>query len=112
MSTWKEKFGEDIEWKTGGYLFPIYTDQIGTALKSLLPTQQKYGLEIDFVDKEKVKQLVPGINEEGLQGGIFSPNDGCAAPYLAAQAFYKRAVNAGVSFFFNQQCVSFILENE
>jgi len=24
FSTWKERFGDDIEWLKGGYLFPVY----------------------------------------------------------------------------------------
>jgi sarcosine oxidase, subunit beta len=78
-------------------LFTLYNQELEDSLRSLLPTQHKMGLEIDFVPPERVKELVPGINPEGLRGGIYSPNDGMATPYLAAQSFYKHAKQNGVS---------------
>ena len=27
FSTWREKYGEDIGWIKGGYLFPVYTER-------------------------------------------------------------------------------------
>jgi len=47
FSTWKEKYGFNIDWKPGGYCFPVYDERIEKTLTSLLPVQKKYGLKID-----------------------------------------------------------------
>ncbi len=102
FSTWKECYGDDIEWLKGGYTFPVYRDVEADALKSLLPIQKKYGMNIDFHGPEKIMEVIPGINPEGLLGGIDSPDDGSASPLLASNAFYRRALSLGVTFHFKE----------
>ncbi|HQO93039.1 MAG TPA: FAD-dependent oxidoreductase, partial [bacterium] len=72
--------GIDVDWIEGGYLFPVYDTQRERNLKDLLKVQKKFGLNIDWIDADAVKTLVPGITESGLRGGTFSPNDGSASP--------------------------------
>ena len=100
FSSWEENTGEDIEWLRGGYLFPVYRKEEEDILKGILPIQKKYGLNIDYVGPEKIKKVLPGISEEGLRGGTFSPEDGSASPLLAINAFYRKAVSNGAEFRF------------
>lgn len=103
FSTWKETHGDDIEWLKGGYLFPVYRKQEETLLKSFLPVQKKYGLEIDYIDSEMVTKIAPGVNPDGLMGGTFSPNDGSASPLVTANAFFRKTVETGnVDFYFKE----------
>lgn len=103
FSTWEETYGFDIGWKKGGYCFPVYTEAIEKVLKGILPSQKKFGLEIDWVGPERIASLVPGIVMEGLRGGTFSPNDGQVSPLLAAVAFQKEAVRHGAVYRFNER---------
>lgn len=65
---WTKTTGDEIDWKdNSGYLFPVYTEKDEKNLTSLFPVQHKYGLKISFVDKDKVKKLAPGIEENGLR---------------------------------------------
>ncbi|MEJ2024012.1 MAG: FAD-binding oxidoreductase, partial [Deltaproteobacteria bacterium] len=64
--------------------------------------QKEYGLNIDYVNAERVKEVLPGIAGEGLLGGTFSPEDGSASPLLAIHAFYRRALASGVAFHFRE----------
>ena len=100
FSTWEEKTGEDIEWLQGGYLFPVYRKEEEEILKGILPVQKKHCLNIDYVGPEEVKEVLPGINEEGLLGGTYSPEDGSASPLLAINSFYRKAASAGAEFRF------------
>ncbi|MFH1479728.1 MAG: FAD-binding oxidoreductase [Pseudomonadota bacterium] len=111
FSTWEEKFGEDIEWLKGGYAFPVYRENEEKALKSILPIQKEQGLNIDFVGPEEMKEIIPGINPEGLMGGTFSPDDGSASPLRAVNAFYKRAVKLGIDFHFRETVTKILREN-
>ncbi len=103
FSTWEEKYGDDIEWLKGGYTFPVYRQTEENALKGFLPLQKQYGLNIDFVDPEVIRDIVPGISPHGLVGGTLSPDDGSASPLLAINAFYKKATELGVEFRFKEK---------
>jgi sarcosine oxidase subunit beta len=103
FSTWEKKHGDSIEWLKGGYTFPVYRESEEKALKSILPIQRKYGLNIDFVSPERIQEVVPGINREGLRGGTFSPDDGSASPLRAVNAFYRRAKSLGAVFHFKEE---------
>jgi sarcosine oxidase, subunit beta len=103
FASWHQQYGDDIEWLRGGYAFPVYRSQEETLLKSYLPVQKQFNLEIDFVDAVRMQQIIPGINPEGLLGGTFSPNDGSASPLLAINAFYRRACESGATFLFKER---------
>jgi sarcosine oxidase subunit beta len=102
VSTWEQLYGDDIEWVEGGYLFVVYRDKDETALKNILPLQKSFGLKINWVGPNKVKEQVPGINTDGLLGGIYSPHDGNISPLLLANAYYRRCIENGVEFRFNE----------
>ena len=105
FSTWEKKFGDDFEWIEGGYCFVAYNEANEKLLKDTVQFQKQYGLNIDYIDSEKVEELIPGINRNGLLGGTFSPEDGTAQPLLAINAFYRQARNLGVKFNFNEKVI-------
>ena len=110
FSTWEEKEGDDIEWIKGGYTFPVYREKEEKALRSILPIQKRFGLNIDFVDADRIKEIVDGINPDGLIGGTHSPDDGSASPLLAINAFYKKALKHGVEFRFREEVTGILAE--
>ncbi len=110
FSTWKQTHGDDIEWMKGGYLFPAYRKEEETALKAILQVQKEQGLNIDFIEPEKVVEVVPGIVEKDLIGGSYSPDDGSASPLLACNAFYKKAVENKVEFRFKEKIETILTE--
>ena len=102
FSTWKERYGDDIEWYKGGYLFVAYTQREEKILRDLLATQKPYGLNIDWLDKDDLLKVAPDLNRRDLIGGTFSPDDGNASPLLVAHAFYSQAQRRGAVFHFNE----------
>ena len=111
FSTWKERRGDDIEWHKGGYMFVAYRDREKKALRELLATQKAFGLNIDWLDRSQMLDLVPDLNPEGLIGGTYSPDDGSASPLLSAHAFWKAAEKAGAKFRFGEIVTGLIMEN-
>lgn len=105
------EFGQDIDYLEGGYLFPAYDEKIATNLKGLLPIQKGFGLNIDWIEPEEVKERVPGINPNGLLGGTFSPEDGHLSPLKLSGAFYRLALQEGVEFFFETEVIGFEVAN-
>ncbi len=108
FSSWKEKHGTDIGWIEGGYCFPVYREIDEEKLKLLLPVQKSFGLDIDWVGPEKIRQLVPGINPAGLRGGTYSPHDGQVSPLKAAAAFWKESRDRGAEFLFGEMVTGLI----
>ncbi len=112
FSKWKEETGTDIEWKKGGYCFPVYRDNEEGVLKSILPIQKKHGLEIDWYGPDEVARIVPGVNMNGLHGGTFSPNDGQVSPLLASESFNDEARKLGAEFRFRESVVDLVIEGD
>src|SRR5512139_1333875 len=110
LSTWKELYGDDIEWLQGGYLYPVYREADAEMLKNLLPLQKSHGLKIDFVDPAAVAAILPGIATGGLIGGTFAPEDGSMSPLLVVNAFYRHALANGVAFRFKERVTGLRVE--
>jgi len=102
FSTWQEIYGDDIEWVQGGYCFVAYRDQEERALKEVIVRQRELGLNIQWLDRNRLLEIVPDLNPDELLGGTFSPEDGNASPLLATHAFYARAMQLGAQFHFNE----------
>jgi len=111
FSTWEEKFGDDIWWVQGGYTFLAYTKEHENLLKETVQLQKSYGLNINYVDTEKVRELIPGINEDGLLGATYSPEDGNGSPLLSLHAFFRHSKNSGVEYCFNEKVVDIKTKN-
>ena len=112
FSNWKEKTGTDIGWKGGGYSFPVYRDKEEKTLKSILPIQKKHGLEIDWYDSDEIKKIIPGINENGLIGGTYSPNDGQVSPLLTSESFTNEAAKLGAEFKYCESVTNLITKGD
>jgi len=102
-SSFEEEHGLDIEWRKGGYLFVAYDEEREAAFRDLLGRHRAAGLDISWIGPDRVAELAPGINEEGLRGGTFSPGDGYASPLKASVAFHKLALEAGAEFRFGEE---------
>lgn len=110
FSTWQELHGDDIEWSRGGYVFVAYREREEGLLKDLLATQKQYGLDIEWLDRDGLLQVIPDLNPDPLIGGTFSPADGSASPLLSLHAFYSQARRRGAEFRFNERVIGLDLE--
>ncbi|MCX7683408.1 MAG: FAD-binding oxidoreductase [Anaerolineae bacterium] len=108
FSTWREVYGDNIEWHQGGYSFVAYRGREERVLKDLLKIQHSYGLNINWLDRDELLEVIPDLNREGLLGGTYSPGDGSASPLLSAHAFYTRARERGAEFRFRERVTGII----
>jgi len=111
FSNWEERMGDDIEWRMGGYTFPVYRKLEEEALREILPIQKEWGLGIDMYGPDRIREIVPGINPEGLMGGTYSPGDGSASPLLSINAFRRRAEENGAEFHFKEKATGIDIED-
>ena len=80
-------------------------------MKENLIIQKEAGLNINWVDAEKIIELVPGINHEGLRGGTYSPEDGNSSPLKTLHAIEKQSKIQGTEYFFKESVVDLQTEN-
>ncbi|MFX1356810.1 MAG: NAD(P)/FAD-dependent oxidoreductase [Promethearchaeota archaeon] len=111
FSTWEEKFGDDIWWIDGGYTFLAFNQKDENFLRENVKKQKKYGLNIDFVDSEKIRELIPGIKDNGLRGGTYSPEDGNASPLLSLHSFFRQSKNYGTDYKFKEEVIDILTKN-
>jgi len=111
FSQWDNRHGQDVGWKKGGYCFPVYRDNEEELLKRILPIQKGHDLNIDWVDVDRIRDVVPGINPEGLRGGTYSPDDGQVSPLLAAEAMERASREAGAVFKFDHKVTDLIMSS-
>jgi sarcosine oxidase subunit beta len=111
VSSMDTDLGYDVNWKQGGYLYPVYKKEDEEVLKSLLEVQKRFNLNIDWINPQAISALVLGINMHDLRGGTFSPEDGSASPMMLADAYYQLAKKAGADFFFNEEVTSIKTKN-
>ena len=103
LSTWQERYGDDVEWHQGGYVFVAYREQEKRSLLDLLTDQQAHGLGIDWLDTQSLLEVAPALNPQNLLGGTYSPGDGYASPLLALHAQYRHAQHLGADFRFRER---------
>ncbi len=108
MCAWKETHGMDIGWKPGGYCFPVYDEQVEGVLKSILPKQKSFGLNIDWLSADSIAEVVTGVEREGLRGGTYSPEDGQVSPLKSSVAYQRAACELGAEFHFMEPVVGYI----
>jgi sarcosine oxidase, subunit beta len=108
---WKESTGTDIGWKKGGYCFPAFDENVESTLRKLLPVQKVHRLNIDWLDAEGIRHVVPGINPNGLRGGTYSPDDGQVSPLRASVSFTNEAVRLGAEYRYRESVTSLVMED-
>jgi sarcosine oxidase subunit beta len=108
FSTWEEKYGDDIWWNQGGYTFLAFTEEDAQFLKDTVKFQKSYGLNIDYVNTDRIKEIIPGIDDNGLLGGTHSPEDGNASPLLSLHAFYRQSKILGAEYLFNEKVIGIL----
>ena len=101
-STWKETYGDEIDWRTGGYSFVAYDEREARILQGLIAAQQASDLNIDWYDADDLLRIIPALNRDGLIGGTFSPGDGFCSPLLLGHAMVEQACKEGVEFQFRE----------
>jgi sarcosine oxidase subunit beta len=101
-STWRETYGDDVDWRTGGYSFVAYDEREAKVLRGLIETQQASGLSIAWHERDELLEIIPALNRDGLIGGTFSPGDGHCSPLLLGHAMVEQARTEGVEFRFRE----------
>ncbi|MCL2392766.1 MAG: FAD-binding oxidoreductase [Oscillospiraceae bacterium] len=80
----------------GGYLLIAYTEKEWEQFQKNLEIQHQVGINSHAVPLDCIKEIVPHINTDGIQGACFCASDGHADPFHCTYAYAKGAQGMGV----------------
>lgn len=117
MSHYSIREFEQLEKESGiqfvqcGYLFVIKTEEQKNRYLHNMETQQKLGVDVRWVTPEEISILAPNYGLDGVLGGTFGPKDGLVDPYLAVDAYFKKARKDDIEFLTETPCEGFKTSN-
>lgn len=84
-----EVLDQDVEFHRGGYLFLAHTEAKKTTYLELIKLQQSMGLDVDYISRDDIEKIVPGVSTDDLLGGAYCPGDAQANPFLCVDGYAK-----------------------
>jgi len=93
----EKETGQSTGWHTTGSLRVATNHGRMDEFKRVFSKDRMLGIPCEMVGKERIKELFPLINVEGILGGIFHPHDGHVDANGLTQAFAKGARNSGAT---------------
>lgn len=89
-------YERDIEFKQGGYLWLLNTDEEVKIYKKSVQLQNSLGIESRLITAEEALKIVPHLNPEGIKACTFHQKDGHVNPFEVSQAYAEAAKRLGV----------------
>jgi len=89
-------YERDIEFKQGGYLWMLTTDEGVEQAKKNIQLQHNFGIESQLITPKEAQEIVPYLNIEGIKACTFHQKDGHANPFQVSQAYAEAAKRLGV----------------
>lgn len=91
----KERFGQDIDLHTPGYLFLLDTADAVAAFEASIRLQHDLGVPSRLITAAEAKALSPLIDTAGVLAAAYSPADGYCSPESVVLGYATAARRAG-----------------
>ena len=96
FSTLEEETGQATGFRARGSVSIAPNEERFEELKRGASMARVFGLQVDIIDRDRIKELVPLARVDDLVGGVHLPNDGITNPIDTTQALAKGARARGV----------------
>jgi sarcosine oxidase subunit beta len=106
-----EELGCDLELTEDGYLWVAMTEKDLELERGLVKRDALFGIKEYVLDRNQLKELAPAISDI-VCGGLYSPTDLIANPFLVAKGYYTNAKRLGARFLFDTEVVGLRIENK
>ena len=73
---------------------------------------QLFDVNVEVLDKKKIKDLYPVINDQDILGGVYMPEDGQADPVGVTNVLAKAARLEGVKIFEKTPVTKILVKNK
>jgi sarcosine oxidase subunit beta len=87
FAAFTDRPGAHIEFQRCGYLYLLDREADVAAFRASVALQRGVGIDVDFVAPERVPELSPLADPEGLLAAVWSPDDGKVTPEGVAQGY-------------------------
>jgi len=104
-------YERDIEFKQGGYLWMLTTDEGVEQAKKNIQLQHNFGIESQLITPREAQEIVPYLNIEGIKACTFHQKDGHANPFQVSQAYAEAAKRLGVEINTFTEVIDIKMEN-
>ena len=104
-----DELGSDVEYCQGGNLRLGKTGEHVDFLRNMVDVQSKQGLELEMLDNDAVRELLPYASES-IIAASWCPSDGHGNPMLTTLAFYKKALELGADFIVGETALEVLLK--
>lgn len=99
-----EELGCDLELREDGYLWVALNEKELEMQHVLVKRDTKYGIKEYVLDLQQIQEMAPAISDF-IVGGLYSPTDLIANPFLVARGYYTNAKRYGAKFLFDTEVV-------
>lgn len=96
FATLEEETGQATGFRARGSVSVAPNEERFEELKRGASMARVFGLQVDIIDRDRIKELVPLARVDDLVGGVHLPNDGITNPIDTTQALAKGARSRGV----------------
>ncbi len=111
FATLEEETGQATGFQARGSVSIAPNEERFEELKRGASMARCFGLEVDIITPERVKELVPLANVDDLVGGVHLPGDGITNPIDTTQALAKGARSRGVQIVEHVKVERILVEN-
>lgn len=97
MKRWhhlEEELGCSLELTEDGYLWVALSEQDAKVQKGLVERDKAFGVREYYLDQPEVAKMAPAVSDF-IIGGLYSPTDLIANPFLVARGYYNAALQYG-----------------
>ena len=108
----EEKTGLSTGLKQNGAITIASTPERLQELLRQATSAQLFDVNVEVLDKKKVKELYPVINDQDILGGVHMPEDGQADPVGVTNVLAKAAKMEGVKFFEKTPVTKILVKNK
>jgi sarcosine oxidase subunit beta len=91
----EEELGYKTEFYQGGYLILAHSEEEERQFAANVEMQRGLGLEVEVVDPDEAKKIVPFLNKDLIRKATWCPKDGHINPFLLTQAYANAAKRLG-----------------
>lgn len=105
-----EELGCDLELREDGYLWVALSEKDIEMQRGLAERDSQYGIKEYVLDLHQVREMAPAISDL-IVGGLYSPTDLIANPFLVAKGYYMGAKRYGAKFLFDAEVTALRVED-
>ncbi|MNK67050.1 4-methylaminobutanoate oxidase (formaldehyde-forming) [compost metagenome] len=111
FETFSEEMGLPVDFRQVGYMFMSPSAENWELAKQNAELQRRWGVPVEALTPDRVKERVPELETGDLVGAHFCPIDGLGDPHGFLQGYLKVARQLGVRVLNQRPVTGFVTEN-